>query len=530
MKIFFIALPLQLFTLFAHAQDPAYPNAPAALGNMLGAEYYIDTDPGLGNATPITIPSPNVDVSNVVAALNTSSLSNGIHRFGFRTKNTDGVWSHTDIEIFLVDYNPAYPASPIAPTNMVAAEYFIDTDPGFGNATSITIPSPNVDVSNVVAALNTSSLSNGIHRFGLRTKNADGKWGLTNMELFLVDYDPAYAASASTPTNMVAAEYFIDTDPGFGNATSISIPSNGTDVSDFLAYLSTSSLSNGVHRFGIRSKNADGRWSLTNIQDFLIDSDPAYPPAPAALGNITYVEYFFDTDPGFGNGTIIPITVSPDLNNIAFVANTSALSDATHVLFIRSLDDWSLTNFESFTKGNPVPLDFLTFTAVASVNDVVLNWETENEINTSHFVIEFSKGDTTFLPIGETTAANVSGKHHYRFVHVAPGEGRLFYRIRQVDQDEKFKFSPIAALNLGHKDNTNLVIYPNPTTDLVWFKNINSGDISAVQISDMHGRVFIITPNAGTLQLNVSNLSKGVYAIKLIMRDGSNIIRSFVKQ
>ena len=35
--------------------------------------------------------------------------------------------------------NPVYPSTPSAPTNIVAAEYFFDTDPGFGSGTNISI-------------------------------------------------------------------------------------------------------------------------------------------------------------------------------------------------------------------------------------------------------------------------------------------------------------------------------------------------------------------------------------------------------
>lgn len=530
MKIFITALSLLLFASYALAQDPVYPPAPAAPGNIVSAEYFMDADPGFGNANAITIASPNVDLNNVLATLNTTGLSNGIHRFGLRTKNADGVWSHTDMEIFLVDFNPAYPASPSAPVNIISAEYFIDTDPGFGNANAITITSPNIDVSNVVAALNTTGLSNGIHRFGLRTKNADGKWSHTDIEMFLVDFDPAYAASPAAVTNMVTAEYYIDTDPGFGNANAITIPTTGTDVSDFLSYLNTASLSNGVHHFGIRSKNADGRWSLTNVQDFLVDGDPVYPVAPATPGNITYAEYFFDNDPGFGNGTLIPITAGPDLNNVAFVANTSALADGAHTLFIRSFDDWSITNFTNFNKGTVLPLDFLSFTAVGSGNDIVLNWQTENEINTDHFDVEFSIDGIRFQKIGKKPAANAAGKNNYRFIHLSPGEGKYFYRIRQVDKDGKFKFSNIIAIALNQQDKLKLVLYPNPATNMVWLKNINASDVVYIQLIDMNGRILkSITPGS-SLQIQTNHLSSGTYSIKIKKKDGTMEVRPFIKQ
>jgi hypothetical protein len=55
----------------------------------------------------------------------------------------------------------------------------------------------------------------------------------------------------------------------------------------------------------IRTKNAEGKWSITNIFHLVISivSDPIYETPPAAPQNIEAAEYFINTDPGAGNGT-----------------------------------------------------------------------------------------------------------------------------------------------------------------------------------------------------------------------------------
>ena len=60
--------------------------------------------------------------------------------------------------------------------------------------------------------------------------------------------------------------------------------------------------------------------------------------------NITQVEYFVDSDPGFGNGTSIGISAGTDLNP-SITADLSSLSDGFHVLYVRAKDtegDWSV--------------------------------------------------------------------------------------------------------------------------------------------------------------------------------------------
>ncbi|WP_081658833.1 T9SS type A sorting domain-containing protein [Terrimonas ferruginea] len=421
--------------------------------------------------------------------------------------------------------DPDYPAAPPAPSNIVTAEYFIDTDPGFGNGVPVVTGTGPV-IAGIGVSINTSGLTNGIHRLGLRSRNSDGSWSHTLTEEFLVNFDPAYPSPPAAASSIVTAEYFIDTDPGFGNGIPLTT-GTGQNLAGITASLNTTGLGNGTHTLGIRSKNNDGSWSHTNIQDFLVDDDFAYPPSPAAPGNITYAEYFFDTDPGFGNGTGIAITPGVDLNNINFAANTSSLADGPHTLFIRSFDDWSITNYVSFLKGSPLPLDFISFSAVASGNDVLLTWQTENEINTSHVDIEWSRNGQDFIKIATEIAANTPGLHQYRYLHLSPGEGRLYYRLKQVDQNSVFKYSNTAVVNMNKAQKA--LLYPNPASDIITLKNINAADISFIQLLDVHGRQMMLAPVITGLQCDISGLSNGSYLLRVQKKDGTAEVIPFIK-
>ncbi len=421
--------------------------------------------------------------------------------------------------------DPVYPpASPVT-TAIAAAEYYIDTDPGFGNGVAI-ITGTGVDLPAIVASINTTGLSNGVHRLALRTRSVEGIWSLTLVQEFLVDFDPSYTASPPAISNIVAGEYFIDTDPGFGNGIAV-VTGSGQQLADVIASINTTGLITGEHYVGIRTKNADGNWSLTNVHKFLVDDDFAYPPAPAAPGAITYAEYFFDTDPGFGNGTSITITPGTDLSNINFTANTTTLADGMHTLFIRSKNDWSITNYTSFLKGTPLPLDFIFFTAVASGNDALLNWQTENEINTSHFDIEWSRDGRNFVKIGEERSLNTPGTHHYRYVHLSPGEGRSYYRLKQVDQDNLFKYSNTAIINIDNLQRP--LLYPNPASDLITLKNVNVSGIAALQITDAQGRLVMQVNTLTGLQYDISKLASGNYRLTIFKKDGTSENIPFVK-
>lgn len=348
MKKFLLFLVLYLCASTLRAQDPAYPAAPPAPQNIVAAEYFIDTDPGIGLATALSI-TPGVNITINPSNINTTGLVNGVHRIGIRTRNAEGRWSITELKSFVVDFDPAYTTTPAAPQNIIAAEYFIDTDPGAGNGQPLSLNAA-VNIVDATAAISTTGLVNGVHRLYVRTKSNEGRWSITNIGNFVVDTDPPYPVAPVAPQNIIAAEYFIDTDPGIGNGQSITL-SAGVDLANISAPVNTTGLSNGVHRVYIRTKSNEGRWSLTNVQNFTVDTDPAYPAAPATAQNIIAGEYFIDTDPGLGAGTPITITPGADISNIAINVDVSGLSNASHTLYVRTKSQegkWSITNYGTF--------------------------------------------------------------------------------------------------------------------------------------------------------------------------------------
>ncbi|HMP94722.1 MAG TPA: hypothetical protein PKD90_17710, partial [Phnomibacter sp.] len=95
------------------------------------------------------------------------------------------------------------PAHSQAPLNRV--EYYFNTDPGYGNGTSIPI-TQSTDISNQTAAVNINMLPDGIHNFYLRSRSTTGRWSLNVTQVFI---------KLSLPANnfINKAEYLFDTDP-----------------------------------------------------------------------------------------------------------------------------------------------------------------------------------------------------------------------------------------------------------------------------------------------------------------------------
>jgi hypothetical protein len=223
------------------------------------------------------------------------------------------------------------------------AEYFIDSDPGFGLATPIAIENPDHLLA-LHFLVYTHELDQGFHTLVVRACDDMGRWSHAIQQKFYV-----FEAQSVTVAKIDKAEYFIDSDPGFGLATPIDVASP-----EFLLSLSfqvnTSTLPQGFHTINTRSRDEMGRWSLACKQLFYVTKT-----IPPGESNITGIEYFVDEDPGFGNGTFVSIALPASNVTADFIVNTDGLSDGDHILYIRSKDvmnRWSQTLAHAFSMIN----------------------------------------------------------------------------------------------------------------------------------------------------------------------------------
>lgn len=517
-SIFYTAVLLFISSEIIQAQVSFNLPANSTPANINYAEYFIDTDPGIGDGTSIPITS-STDATANNYSVNLSSANPGMHHIYFRTRDTKGVWSLTNVQTFFKLFDNAnIPSNPVA-ANITKIEYFIDTDPGFGKGTIIPITSSN-DVT-INSSLDISAIATGVHHIYFRSQDAKGSWSLTNVQAFFIAN-----VAAQLPSNPVAApvtkmEYFIDSDPGFGNGKTITITSS-MDVSASNVAIDLSALVNGVHRIYFRSQDANGSWSTTNVQTFnILLASVTIPPNPVAA-SITKLEYFFDTDPGFGNGKTITIPSTTDLSNYSFAADLTGLkNDTTHTLYIRTFDNWSLTNARTFLIGTALPLTWISFNAKAVNKNVELDWVTAREINTDYFDVERSSDAQHFVKIGTVPSIeNSSVNNDYTFTDDNPVNGKSYYRLKQVDKDGHHSYSIV----IGVKMNTGLWvrIAGNPVQHVLNLQiSGTEGKAIPCRILDASGRAYkSFVATDGSKQINIDDLASGIYY--LTYPSGSN--------
>ncbi len=235
-----------------------------------------------------------------------------------------------------------------AQPNITQAEYYFDTDPGFGSGSAITIGSPATNIASLVFNANVAPLTNGMHTLFLRSKNASGVWCITN-KLYVAKVQ-ALGADPSSVSNIGKAEYFYDTDPGFGNGTNIPVTA-AVNISFLVFNADVSALVPGVHTMYVRSRDAQGKWAITSKMYFA--KVRALSGDDNTISNIVKAEYFYDADPGYNNGTNIPVTAANDISGFVFNTNVSSLANGVHTLYVRTKDaqgKWAVTSHLYFAK------------------------------------------------------------------------------------------------------------------------------------------------------------------------------------
>ncbi len=155
------------------------------------------------------------------------------------------------------------------------------------------------------------------------------------MRLFLLLF---FCSSAVLAQTISRVEYFFDTDPGFGNGIEISI----TAAADLTqnATIPLGLVNEGFHVLFIRAKSNAGLWSHPVIKSVYVQRTAQ----SATLNFIDRIEYFFNTDPGTGNGIEIPITSAIDITR-DFIIPLTTIAEGFNTLYVRAKDSqglWSI--------------------------------------------------------------------------------------------------------------------------------------------------------------------------------------------
>ncbi|MEP6674480.1 MAG: T9SS type A sorting domain-containing protein [Ferruginibacter sp.] len=192
-------------------------------------------------------------------------------------------------------------------------------------------------------------------------------------------------------------------------------------------------------------------------------------------------------------------------------------------------------NLTSLNGQTVLPLSLSDFTAEKNNGNIKLNWQTSQEQNTSHFIIEKSSDGTHFYFLKEVAAAgNSNVLHSYTATDPSPLYGTNFYRIKMLDLDGKYSYSKIVAVKMDDK-NTGLSIFPNPVNKELQVQIASPSKEKAIlRILDIAGRVLQeqkiqLNGTVISTSMNVTGLQQGTYQLEIIYSDRKEV-KQFIRQ
>jgi hypothetical protein len=194
--------------------------------------------------------------------------------------------------------------------------------------------------------------------------------------------------------------------------------------------------------------------------------------------------------------------------------------------------------FATCPSGGPLPVEFLSISAVQKGGGVAVNWSTASESNNKYFDVEKSIDGSTFTVVNSVNAAgNSSTTKNYSSYDAKPVAGYNYYRIKQVDNDGHYKYSSIVKVKINIQK-TGVTVLTNPFVNQITVDFLsNSNQSVKVRLTDISGKIIAtekwqIAKGSTRLNLdNVSNIQRGFY-IFTVVDDNDNVIynNKMVKQ
>ncbi|RYZ29230.1 MAG: T9SS type A sorting domain-containing protein [Chitinophagaceae bacterium] len=183
----------------------------------------------------------------------------------------------------------------------------------------------------------------------------------------------------------------------------------------------------------------------------------------------------------------------------------------------------------SATPSSALPVSLAAFTA-KKINDIIeLNWATAQEINNSHFIVERSTDANLFETVATVQAAgNSNERKEYSYTDQTPGKGKIYYRLKQVDKDGKFWYSPVQMVEIRTEEKA--AIFPNPVVNK--FKVLLPKGVKGAMLMlyDMQGRIAINRTVEEGETVDASGLVKGMYVAVIEYSGGTRTQIKLLKQ
>ena len=143
-----------------------------------------------------------------------------------------------------------------------------------------------------------------------------------------------------------------------------------------------------------------------------------------------------------------------------------------------------------FRTSAALPTTFVNVAAQQKASAIEVTFNTANETNMHSYEVEESKDGSSFTK-GTTLEAKNAATNTYTWLDVTTNNGNNYYIVKAIEKNGVVKYSQVVRVNIGTK-RSEFTVYPNPV-------------------------------KGGTINLQLTDIEKGVYTVKVVNNLGQEI-------
>jgi hypothetical protein len=188
------------------------------------------------------------------------------------------------------------------------------------------------------------------------------------------------------------------------------------------------------------------------------------------------------------------------------------------------------------SNGTPLGVNLRYFKASNSSGITQISWATDREVGNDYFVIERSEDGTNFTAIGTVKGLQQSTSlKEYSLTDDRTANGILYYRIRQVSIDGKSSYLQTVTIS-GVSFGGGIQYFPNPVRNsfTIQVKEKYTG-VMKINLYSLDGRIIkqkqiLKQEEHISTSLDVSDVSRGVYMLEVVIDDKLREVMKVIKQ
>lgn len=230
-------------------------------------------------------------------------------------------------------------------------------------------------------------------------------------------------------------------------------------------------------------------------------------PLSAATGTVTL---YWDDYNNLGIASIAHLRVAHKRGGNWLNEGATGVSGTTTAgrLTSASINAWSPFTLGSINSLSTLPVSWLQLGATLNANNqAAISWQV-SESNVVDYRIEKSVDGRQFVTIGQLNSKG-DGSNSYSFTEADRLTANAYYRIKQIDIDGQYAYSPIIRLQGSDAINDRITVYPMPFTTGF---TVTSKKAQKANLINARGQVLQhIQLSPGANYISAGGLGSGIY-------------------